>query len=362
MGSLKSKLRPSADEKATKVIEEVMLEEKIVDTKLMKLLLLGAGESGKSTFFKQMVIGYGQGYSMEERKSVIEFMRASVSDCVTILLRNGGEETLDLLERFIACVPPPYSSTEDILDKEEPSATLNLGEWAALLREAWEHPAIKSLWEERHKYQVPESVEYFLQERVEALSSPDYIPNEEDLLRNRIRTTGVIDTQFEVQGQDFLLVDVGGQRSERKKWYKVFDGVMGVLFVAAVSEYDQTIYEDETTNRMDEALELFDEVVNNPAFQEKTSVILFLNKMDLFHEKIQNSSLKKAFPEYEGADGDADAAICYIEQKFVDLWPYDSKPLYIHHTCATDRENCQVVMTIVKDAVLKDSMKLLGLQ
>ena len=39
------------------------------------------------------------------------------------------------------------------------------------------------------------------------------------------------------------MVDVGGQRSERRKWIHCFENVTSVMFLAAVSEYDQTLHE-----------------------------------------------------------------------------------------------------------------------
>lgn len=56
------------------------------------------------------------------------------------------------------------------------------------------------------------------------------------------------------------MFDVGGQRNERKKWIHCFENVTAVLFVAALSEYNQVLYEDETQNRLVESLQLFDEV------------------------------------------------------------------------------------------------------
>ena len=82
------------------------------------------------------------------------------------------------------------------------------------------------------------------------------------------------------------MFDVGGQRNERKKWIHCFEGVTAVLFVAAISAYDQVLYEDENTNRMVEALNLFSEICNSNWFRD-TAMILFLNKRDLFMEKIK---------------------------------------------------------------------------
>lgn len=95
------------------------------------------------------------------------------------------------------------------------------------------------------------------------------------------------------------MFDVGGQRSERKKWIHCFENVTTILFLVAISEYDQLLFEDETVNRMQEALTLFDSICNSRWFI-KTSIILFLNKIDRFKEKLPASPMKNYFPDYEG--------------------------------------------------------------
>ena len=95
------------------------------------------------------------------------------------------------------------------------------------------------------------------------------------------------------------MVDVGGQRSERKKWIHCFQDVTAVIFCVALSEYDLKLYEDETVNRMHESIKLFDEICNSRWFAE-TSIILFLNKSDLFREKIAKVNLNVCFPDYQG--------------------------------------------------------------
>jgi dihydroxyacetone kinase DhaKLM complex PTS-EIIA-like component DhaM len=62
------------------------------------------------------------------------------------------------------------------------------------------------------------------------------------VLHCRARTTGIVETAFQIKKDQFKLMDVGGQRNERKKWIHCFEGVTAVLFVAAISEYDQVIY------------------------------------------------------------------------------------------------------------------------
>lgn len=60
------------------------------------------------------------------------------------------------------------------------------------------------------------SFSYF--DNIQRLAEPNYVPTEQDVLRSRSKTTGIIETEFDIEKSHFRLVDVGGQRSERKKW------------------------------------------------------------------------------------------------------------------------------------------------
>lgn len=119
------------------------------------------------------------------------------------------------------------------------------------------------------------------------------------MLRSRVKTTGITETRFVIGDLTYMMFDVGGQRSERKKWIHCFENVTAIVFLVAISEYDQLLFEDETVNRMQEALTLFDSICNSRWFV-KTSIILFLNKIDRFREKLPISPMRKYFPDYEG--------------------------------------------------------------
>ena len=41
------------------------------------------------------------------------------------------------------------------------------------------------------------------------------------------------------------MVDVGGQRSERRKWIHCFENVTSIIFLVALSEYDQILFESD---------------------------------------------------------------------------------------------------------------------
>jgi guanine nucleotide-binding protein subunit alpha len=171
------------------------------------------------------------------------------------------------------------------------------------------------------------------------------MPNDQDVLRSRVKTTGITETTFIIGELTYRMFDVGGQRSERKKWIHCFENVTTILFLVAISEYDQLLFEDETVNRMQEALTLFDSICNSRWFI-KTSIILFLNKIDRFKEKLPVSPMKNYFPDYEGGD-DYGAACDYILNRFVSLNQHESKQIYTHFTCATDTTQIRFVMAAV---------------
>lgn len=197
-------------------------------------------------------------------------------------------------------------------------------------------------------------------EHIERIGSPDYVPTDQDVLRSRVKTIGITETKFTVGNLVYKMFDVGGQRSERKKWIHCFESVTAIIFLVAISEYDQVLVEDETVNRMQEALILFDSICNSRWF-EKTSTILFLNKTDIFKKKISTSPISKYFPDYKGQPDDYEAACQYFTHRFESLNTSTDKQVYTHLTCATDTEKIKFVMAAVNDIIIQSSLRNNGL-
>jgi hypothetical protein len=116
-------------------------------------------------------------------------------------------------------------------------------------RNLWSDPVIQQQWDRRVEFQLIESVQRYFN-RIDLIMSPSYIPDFHDMLHSRMRTSGICCETYNIDGIIFELYDVGGQRNERKKWIHCFEGVNTILFVAALSEYDQTLFEDSSVNRM----------------------------------------------------------------------------------------------------------------
>merc|ERR1711972_881657 len=129
-------------------------------------------------------------------------------------------------------------------------------ELLAGMKRLWVDSGVQECFSRSNEYQLNDSAKYFLDD-LDRLGAKDYQPTEQDILRTRAKTTGIVEVHFSFKNLNFKLFDVGGQRSERKKWIH--------------------------------------------CFEDDTAIILFLNKKDLFEEKILRSPLTICFTEYAGA-------------------------------------------------------------
>uniref|UniRef100_A0A8V1ACZ7 G protein subunit alpha i3 n=1 Tax=Gallus gallus TaxID=9031 RepID=A0A8V1ACZ7_CHICK len=323
----------SAEDKAaverSKMIDRNLREDGEKAAKEVKLLLLGAGESGKSTIVKQMKIIHEDGYSEEECKQYKVVVYSNTIQSIIAIIRAMGRLKIDFGE---------VARADDARQLFVLAGSAEEGVMTAELND---------------------SASYYLND-LDRISQPTYIPTQQDVLRTRVKTTGIVETHFTFKDLYFKMFDVGGQRSERKKWIHCFEGVTAIIFCVALSDYDLVLAEDEEMNRMHESMKLFDSICNNKWFTD-TSIILFLNKKDLFEEKIKKSPLTICYPEYTGSNTYEEAA-AYIQCQFEDLnRRKDTKEIYTHFTCATDTKNVQFVFDAVTDVIIKNNLKECGL-
>ncbi|RCN25034.1 g-protein alpha subunit [Ancylostoma caninum] len=119
-------------------------------------------------------------------------------------------------------------------------------ELRSAVRELWADGGIRKAYSMKNSFHISESAEYFFNE-LDRISKKNYKPSLLDILHTRVPTSGVVQFYFTMKGINFEVFDVGGQRSERRKWIHCFDNVNAVIYVAAISEYDQVLREDNKT-------------------------------------------------------------------------------------------------------------------
>jgi len=324
--------------RSKEIDEELKKARKFSDSKV-KLLLLGTGDSGKSTFVKQMKVIHKDGFSVSE---VAKFQSVLQENCLSSMQRVLLCEQLKVSKKL-------KKDRESVLEAEE------LKECMDSIKNLWADKTIKEAFDKRSEWriQIPSTADYFFN-NVERFADENFQPTPDDMFRAKLKTTGISEVSFELGGIEFTIVDVGGQRSERRKWLHCFDDVTSVVYLAALDEYDMKLEEDNTTNRLEESLRLFGEVTASNFFQP-TSWILFLNKSDLFAEKIKKRPLNQFFDDIAEEDAQDFAQSCkYIQRRYESN--FKGSRLYPYVTCAIDTSNCKRVFTAVRDTVITGAL------
>uniref|UniRef100_A0A674DAV5 Guanine nucleotide-binding protein G(Olf) subunit alpha n=1 Tax=Salmo trutta TaxID=8032 RepID=A0A674DAV5_SALTR len=348
--------------KVSKHIDRTLKEQKREYEQTHRLLLLGAGESGKSTIVKQMRILHVNGFNAEEKKQKVLDIRKNVKDAIVTVV--------SAMSTLIPPVPIGNPANESRIDYIKSIAPLSdfdyTEEFFEHAKQLWDDEGVKACFERSNEYQLIDCAQYFL-DRIESVRSNDYTPTDQDLLRCRVLTSGIFETRFQVDKVNFHMFDVGGQRDERRKWIQCFNDVTAIIFVAASSSYNMVIREDNSTNRLRESLDLFKSIWNN-RFLRTISVILFLNKQDMLADKILagKSKLEDYFPEYSrytvpaeavpdpGEDPKVTRAKFFIRDEFLRISTAsgDGKHYcYPHFTCAVDTENIRRVFNDCRDII-----------
>lgn len=220
----------------------------------------------------------------------------------------------------------------------------------------WEDTAAQECWQRANEFNLPDNTEYYLS-ATDRLAQQPYLPTQEDVLQLRIPTRAATVYDFTDRDWTFRITDVGGQRGERRKWLRLFDSINAIIFLTALSEYDQTWSEEEEDgmNRLELSLQLFCETLKYRGFVD-TSIILFLNKVDVLQKKVATSDLSRYFPEYTGPRGDHRSAIDFIRNKFTGH-AKDRKDFFTHETCATDTKTTKFVFAAVRESILWDNIR-----
>lgn len=280
------------DKEVTRILKDHHKQE----LKKLKILLLGTGESGKSTITKQMRIIHINGFDMQERIEKIADIKRNIKESIVVLVLAMQQLGISLSSKE-SC-----QSLEFILEEAGNPMIQHTSEFAVHVQQLWSDPGVQECFSRSNEFQLIDCAQYFL-DKVQEVYSKNYVPSDQDILRCRVMTTAIQNIEFNVPDGGnqvrFSVYDVGGQQGERKKWIQVFDSVAVILFMVDCGSFDTTLREDPTKNRLLEALEIFEQVWKN-RFLRNVSVLLFLNKIDVLAEKVAKgrciAELTKKYP------------------------------------------------------------------
>lgn len=351
MGGCLEKMSPDDKEAAKKnrAIDNFLKNERKGEEDDVRLLLLGTGGSGKSTIAKQMKIIHLQGFPEKEKHGFKNVIYHNVLRAANTLVVEAKNRNMSFDDN---------SSIELIFNTPLTGKLTYTKELANAVESIWKEQSIRDVYAKSHEFQLDDSANYFL-DNCQKFAKDDYLPEESDILRARAKTTGIVEIHFMINKNNYTLIDVGGQRNERKKWLHCFQEVNSIIFCVALNEYDLLLEEDNFTNRMHESLKVFESVLASPYFLQMP-IILFLNKRDLFAEKIKRVDLSCCFPRYDGGL-DEQKASHYIKKKFEGNKVVGNRKIFTHFTTATDTANVRFVFNDVENIIINSLVSDSGL-
>jgi guanine nucleotide-binding protein G(i) subunit alpha len=319
----------------------------------VKIILLGSGESGKSTMYRQIQKILAQMKESEIKTfvpNIYENIWRMTKDCCISCQKRypnkpfdneaskGAAESLMNFDRDFGEFKDGYGYTKEIYN-----AIITL----------WNDPKIQEVFP-KYKgadFHANDGWEYLfkMENLLRYKPQPEFVPSFEDMIQCRKKTIGINKLKFRVGQKEFIITDVGGQRNERKKWANAFENVSVLIFVASLGDFDQMCYEDDVTNRMTEAIELFEKTINNTWFINQ-QIILLLNKKDILVEKLKKKDLSETFEEYKGGK-DYENSVQYIAQKFRECDKGGGDRITVKFIQATDTKTVSQIFEEIKSTL-----------
>eukprot|EP00039_Didymoeca_costata_P019163 m.336477 g.336477 ORF g.336477 m.336477 type:complete len:365 (+) comp17864_c0_seq1:198-1292(+) len=353
----------STEKMIAKEINRQLKKNKGDNKREFKLLLLGTGESGKSTVLKQMQIIYGGGFKDDKKQKYIVLVYRNILRSVKAMHKGAQEINITIRDSYVANFVQKLVGTRD-----EDFTDITPSDAQDFLK-FWNDKDVQMLFKKRKDYYLPDSTGYFFS-NLNRIGENGYSPTEADILHAREATTGIHEYTFDIREKNILfrMIDVGGQRSERKKWIHCFESVTSIVFIVACSEFDQVLAEDHSCNRMLESLKLFEHIILYPWFR-KSTFVLFLNKVDLLEDKVkvQESDIGEHFPEFRTKKRDpknVQHVKEFIKNMYVSKAELDDNVgknkggdrVISHYTCATDTKAMETVFVGVKQQIVRDAL------
>ncbi|TNN59654.1 Guanine nucleotide-binding protein G(q) subunit alpha [Liparis tanakae] len=173
-------------------IEKQLRRDKRDARRELKLLLLGTGESGKSTFIKQMRIIHGSGYTDEDKKGFTKLVYQNIFTSMQAMIR--ATETLKIPYKY----EQNKNNAQVVREVDVEKISSFEQPYTSAIKMLWADPGIQEAYDRRREYQLSDSTKYYLND-LERIATEKYMPTQQDVLRVRVPTTGIIEYPFDLE-------------------------------------------------------------------------------------------------------------------------------------------------------------------
>ena len=263
------------------------------EVKPFRLLLLGPGGVGKSTLFRQIKLHQTEGFTEVELQDGSHSIRSMLHATLTILMRN------DIVQDALS--PEARNECEDaLMDIQDIQLASNQQKLHQLIKKYWQtngvRKALKHVKIGKHHEAYLSSnewLQYWIDEADRVLKA-GFVPTNDDMLKLRRPTSGVQELHFTMRGEDFVLVDVGGQTHEMKTWEQELEkDIGGLVFMVSLADFDRV--GKHTTSRLIEGIAVLEDVLQQSAALQKLPLVCMMNKVDLFEERMASGATFHSF-------------------------------------------------------------------
>ncbi len=323
-----------------------------------KVLLLGSGSTGKTTFSKYIWDSYQRNTPDQQictiRYNCIDQLYNLVQKTEQLFDIENNETTtqsINLLKTYFL----RYCEHDDLNNNINELRSLSLEsdhndehDLGLSMKHCWNLDPVQQVFMNRFdkdsQIHVMDNMEYYF-EKIEHIMHENYIPTKEDIGKYYEATTGV--RSFRYSGDRscrLMMYDVGGRRSERNKWIHMFNLVHCIVYFCALDTFCTNLYECSDVNGLRENLNLFAEISNTRYFKRRDcQFIVILNKTDLFYRYLIYNSLSDYFPDYKG-------------RNYEDYEDYDMQ----HIVQAVVRTMINGMNMNIKDIFVKENIELIA--
>eukprot|EP01080_Neovahlkampfia_damariscottae_P010076 gene10076-2497_t len=261
----------------------------------ISFLILGTLQSGKSTLFKQLKRILHYKYTSDDLLTYKEIIHSNILQNVNLIVNKminlgvklENQQNQEFFELIQNLTPEDYLVTNILYNRE----------MATKISALTSDKNFQKVVHQNCNYLTTEAFEYILR-HLYRMSDKNFTPSQTDIMVSRIKTTGIVESihkqKFEKFGFEneqettIRLIDVGGARNERKKWVYCFDNVSVVFFCSSILDFCRVLYEDGTTNRLDESLSVFENIINSEKFDD-TPIVLCFTCVDLLRKILKYS-------------------------------------------------------------------------